>query len=131
MSVTCNEDISYIIVIIDGIKYIEIAKGYQHKCFIDYIGRNTVEQVKYYHDNDAFFIEHFSYPQFINNHKLYPSQIFSLTDSNYNVYPISKSRDLLVWLIKFIDRVDKSIKHYNSINDFMSNDYYDSSIYFL
>ena len=130
MSVRCNEDVSYIIVIIDGIKYIEIAKGYQHQCLLDYISRDTTEQIKYSHDNHSFFIEHFSYPQFINNHTLYPSQIFSLTDSNYNVYPMSKSRDLLVWLITFIDRVDKSIKKYN-IDDFMGEEYYDSSIYFL
>jgi hypothetical protein len=130
MSVKCNEDVSYIMVIIDGIKYIETAKGYQHKSLLDYISQDTTDQIKYSHDNHSFFIEQFNYPQFINNHKLYPSQIFSLTDSNYNVYPISKNRDLLVWLITFIDRVDKSIKKYN-INDFMGEDYYDSSIYFL
>ena len=133
MSIGCNNNVSYMIVLIDGVKYVETTPEYKHKWFIDYISRDTTETIKYCnsHNNERFFIGPFIYSQFINKSDLYPSQIFSLTDSSLNVYPISKSRDLLVWLIKFIDRVDNTVKHNNSFDDLLIHNNYDSSIYFL
>jgi len=95
--------------------------------------RNTTETVEYVlGDNMRFSIGPYTHYKFNNNNNT--CQIYSFICENGSIYPISKNRELLCWLIGYINRVTMTTVVNECVNDDSSiydNSIYDSSIYHL